>query len=195
MKSLKGTETALNLLKSFAGESQARMRYTYYSSVAKKEGFLQISEIFLETAEQEKEHAERFYKFLKNDFINEALEITASYPVALSDKTKDNLKYAAEGENEEWTDLYPTFAEVAKKEGFPEVASAFTNIAKVEKYHEERYLKLLEKVSTDRVFKNDSMVTWKCANCGFLFEAINAPLKCPACLHEQKYFRILEESY
>lgn len=195
MPSLRGTETAKNLLASFAGESQARTRYTYYSSVAKKQGYLQVAEIFLETAEQEKEHAKRFYKFLKEEFKDEAIEITASYPVALSDETMDNLKYAAEGENEEWTELYPQAAETARKEGFPQIAAAFENIAKVESFHEKRYKKLLENIETNKVFERDEVVIWKCGNCGFLFEGTKAPEKCPACLHDQKYFRLLDENY
>ncbi|MBL4932488.1 rubrerythrin [Clostridium paridis] len=193
--SLKGTETAKNLLASFAGESQARNRYTYYASVAKKQGYLQIAEIFLETAEQEKEHAKRFFKFLAEDYKDEAIEITASYPVSLSTETVDNLKSAAAGENEEWTDLYPKFAEIARKEGFQDVALAYDNISKVENFHEKRYRKLVESIEKGQVFEKDESVLWKCSNCGFIYEGKKAPLKCPACLHDQKYFRILEENY
>ncbi|MDD7792881.1 MULTISPECIES: rubrerythrin [unclassified Clostridium] len=193
--SLKGTETAKNLLASFAGESQARNRYTYYASVAKKQGYLQIAEIFLETAEQEKEHAKRFFKFLAEDYKDEAIEITASYPVSLSTETVDNLKSAAAGENEEWTDLYPKFAEIARKEGFQDVALAYDNISKVENFHEKRYRKLVESIEKGQVFEKDEAVLWKCSNCGFIYEGKKAPLKCPACLHDQKYFRILEENY
>ncbi|EJO5347891.1 rubrerythrin family protein [Clostridium botulinum] len=195
MKSLRGTKTAENLLKSFAGESQARGRYTYYASVAKKEGFLQISKIFIETAEQEKEHAKRFYKFLKEDLQGDAIEITASYPIALYDNTADNLKAAASGENEEWTELYPEFAKVAREEGFPQVAVAYEMITKVEKEHEKRYLKLLENVENDKVFKKDEKVLWKCSNCGFIYEGTSAPEKCPACLHPKSYFEIACENY
>ncbi|WP_040215197.1 rubrerythrin [Clostridium polynesiense] len=195
MKSLKGTKTAENLLKSFAGESQARMRYTYYSSVARKQGYLQIAEIFIETAEQEKEHAKRFYKFLKEDYQGEAIEITASYPVALYDNTADNLKAAAMGENEEWSDMYPGFAAIAREEGFPEIAIAYDMISKVEKEHEDRYLKLLENVNNGQVFKRDEKVLWQCRNCGFILEAFEAPEKCPACLHPKEYFQIAARNY
>lgn len=195
MKSLKGTKTAENLLKSFAGESQARMRYTYYSSVAKKEGYLQIAEIFIETAEQEKEHAKRFFKFLKDDYNGEAIEITASYPVALYEDTASNLKSAAMGENEEWTEMYPEFAKVAREEGFPEVAAAFDNISKVEYEHEKRYLALLNNVNTEAVWKREEKVLWQCRNCGFIIEAFAAPEKCPACLHPKSYFQIAARNY
>lgn len=195
MKSLKGTKTAENLLKSFAGESQARSRYTYYASVANKEGFLQISKIFIETAEQEKEHAKRFYKFLKADYNNDAIEITAAYPVSLYDTTEENLKAAASGEHEEWSDLYPTFAKVAREEGFPEIAVAYEMIAKVEKEHENRYLKLLNNVENGKVFKKDEKVLWKCSNCGYIHEGTSAPETCPACLHPQKYFELAVQNY
>lgn len=195
MKNLKGTRTAENLLKAFAGESQARNRYTYYSSVAKKEGFNQISALFMETAEQEKEHAKRFYKFLKEQMNGEGIEITATYPVGLSDDTKINLGYAAAGENEEWTELYPEFAKIAKEEGFPEVAIAFEMIAKVEKFHEERYRKLLANIENGTVFKKDEPVMWKCGNCGFIFEGEEAPEKCPACVHPKSYFEVFCENY
>ncbi len=195
MKSLKGTKTAENLLKSFAGESQARMRYTYYSSVAKKEGYLQIAEIFIETAEQEKEHAKRFFKFLKEDYNGEAIEITASYPVALYEDTASNLKSAAMGENEEWTEMYPEFAKVAREEGFPEVAAAFDNISKVEYEHEKRYLALLNNINTETVWKREEKVLWQCRNCGYILEAFAAPEKCPACLHPKSYFQIAARNY
>jgi len=195
MKSLKGTRTAENLLKAFAGESQARNRYTYYSSVAKKQGYNQIAAIFMETAEQEKEHAKRFFKFLKADLNGEGIEITATYPVALSDDTKFNLKHAAAGENEEWTELYPEFARVAKEEGFPEVAAAFEMISIVEKFHENRYSKLLSNIENNKVFKKDSSVVWKCGNCGFIYEGVEAPELCPACVHPQSYFEVLVENY
>ena len=195
MKSLKGTKTAENLLKSFAGESQARTRYTYYSSVAKKEGYLQIAEIFMETAEQEKEHAKRFFKFLKDDYNGEAIEITASYPVALYEDTASNLKAAAMGENEEWTEMYPEFAKVAREEGFPEVAAAFDNISKVEYEHEKRYLALLNNINSEVVWKREEKVLWQCRNCGFILEAFAAPEKCPACLHPKSYFQIAARNY
>ena len=195
MKSLKGTKTAENLLKSFAGESQARNRYTFYSSVAKKEGFLQIAEIFIETAEQEKEHAKRFFKFLKDDYQDEAIEITASFPVALHDDTASNLKAAAMGENEEWSEMYPEFAKVAREEGFPEIAVAFDMISKVEKEHEARYLALLANVNNGEVFKKSEKVLWKCRNCGFILEAFEAPEKCPACQHPKSYFQVAARNY
>jgi rubrerythrin len=195
MKNLKGTKTSENLLKAFAGESQARNRYTYYSSVAKKEGYNQISALFMETAEQEKEHAKRFYKFLKEQMNGEGIEITATFPVGLSSDTKTNLSYAAAGENEEWTELYPAFAKVAREEGFPEVATAFEMISKVEKFHEERYRKLLSNIENNKVFKKDEAVIWKCGNCGFIFEGTEAPELCPACVHPKSYFEVFCENY
>ena len=195
MKSLKGSKTAENLMKSFAGECQARTRYTYYSSVAKKEGYVQISNIFMETAENEKEHAKRFYKFLKNDYSGEQIEITAGYPVALYDDTLKNLKAAASGENEEWTDLYPTFAKIADEEGYPEIAAVYRQIAKVENSHEIRYNKLAENIEEDKVFKKDETVLWKCNNCGYIYEGAEAPMACPACAHPQSYFEVFVENY
>lgn len=194
MSSLKGTKTAENLLKAFAGESQARNRYTYYASVAKKEGYVQISNIFTETADNEKEHAKVFFKLLNENLNGEVVEITASYPVGLGD-TKANLKMAAEGENEEWTKLYPEFADIAEKEGFPKVAASFRNIAKVELKHEARYLKLLKNLETGLVFKKDSSVLWKCNNCGYIHEGDGAPKACPACAHPQDYFEVFVETY
>jgi rubrerythrin len=195
MKSLKGTKTAENLIKAFAGESQARNRYTFYASIAKKEGYVQISKIFEETAAQEKEHAKRFYKFLKDDLANEAIEITAAFPVALHGTTVENLKAAAAGENEEWTDLYPEFAKVAREEGFSTVAAAFDNIAKVEKWHEARYNKLAENIETSLVFKKEETVMWQCQNCGFIYEGVEAPNVCPACVHPQGYFKVFTQDY
>ncbi|MBP1890234.1 rubrerythrin [Clostridium moniliforme] len=196
MKSLKGTKTAENLMKSFAGECQARTRYTYFASAARKEGFVQISNIFMETAENEKEHAKRFYKFLKDDFQGEAIEINAGYPVELPTDTKTNLIYAAEGEHDENSNLYPTFADVAEKEGFPEIAAAFRMIAKAEIAHEMRYRKLAANIEEGIVFKRESKNTlWKCGNCGFIFEGAEAPIKCPACLHPQSYFELFTENY
>ena len=192
---LKGSKTAENLMKSFAGECQARTRYTYYSSIAKKEGYVQIANIFMETAEQEKEHAKRFYKFLKDDFAGEAIEITAGYPVDLYDDTAKNLKAAAAGENEEWTQLYPEFARIAREEGFPAVAVAYERIMEVENMHEDRYLKLLKNVEEGKVFKKDEVVLWKCSNCGYIFEGAEAPQACPACLHPQSYFELYTERY
>ena len=195
MKSLKGSKTAENLMKSFAGECQARTRYTYYSSVAKKEGYVQISNIFMETAENEKEHAKRFYKFLKNDYSGEQIEITAGYPVALYDDTLKNLKAAASGENEEWTDLYPTFAKIADEEGYPEISAVYRQIAKVENHHEIRYNKLAKNIEEDKVFKKDETVLWKCNNCGYIYEGAEAPMACPACAHPQSYFEVFVENY
>ncbi|TCK98603.1 rubrerythrin [Natranaerovirga hydrolytica] len=196
MKSLKGTQTAQNLLKAFAGESQARNRYTYYASQAKKEGYVQISNLFTETADNEKEHAKRFFKFLKEDpeLNGQGIEIEATYPVALGD-TKFNLKAAADGENEEWSDLYPEFADVAQKEGFPEIATAFKKIAEVEKHHEARYLKLLENVENGTVFKKGDKTYWKCNNCGYVHEGTEAVEVCPACIHPQAHFELLAENY
>lgn len=195
MKSLKGSRTAENLMKSFAGESQARMRYTYYSSIAKKQGYVQIANIFLETAEQEKEHAKRFYKFLKDDFADEAIEITADFPVALHEDTLKNLQAAARGENEEWTDLYPKFADIAEEEGYPEIAFVYRKISEVEERHEIRYNKLAKNIEEGKVFKKDETVLWKCNNCGYIYEGQEAPLACPACAHPQAYFEVFKETY
>lgn len=194
MKSLKGTRTAENLLKAFAGESQARMRYSYYAKTASKEGLLQIEEIFLETAENEKEHAKLFYKHLLPDFQGEMLEIQASYPVALADTLK-NLEAAAAGEHEEWESLYPEFAEVADREGFPEIARTFRNVALVEVRHEKRYRKLLENLCNGMVFKREEKRLWKCRKCGHIVESKEAPGKCPVCQHPQGYFEIFVETY
>jgi rubrerythrin len=190
-KSVKGTKTEQNLLKSFAGESQARNRYDFFASVARKEGFEQIANIFQETALQEKEHAKRFFKFLEGG----ALEITAGYPAGKIGTTKENLKAAAEGEHEEWTDLYPHFAEVAQQEGFPEIAAAWKMIAKVEAEHERRYLKLLQNVSEDKVFMKNGKVWWKCINCGYVYESEKALETCPACLHPKSFMQMKEENY
>lgn len=194
MKSLKGTRTAENLMKAFAGESQARNRYTYYSSVAKKEGYVQISNLFLETADNEKEHAKRFFKFLNLDLNGEMVEINASYPVGLGD-TKANLLAAAAGENEEWTELYPKFADIADEEGFPAVAVVFRKIAEVEKHHEARYRKLAENIENNSVFKKGTSVQWKCSNCGYIHTGEGAPEMCPACAHPQSYFEMFVEAY
>lgn len=190
-KSIKGTETEKNLLKSFAGESQARSRYTFFAKQAKKEGFEQMSELFLETAEQELQHAKRFFKFLEGGDV----EITASYPAGKIASTAENLKAAAAGENEEWTELYPHFAKIAEEEGFPEIALAYKMIAKVEAVHEERYLTLLENIVNNEVFAKDEASLWQCRKCGFVHEGKTAPKKCPACLHEQAYFEIKKENY
>ena len=191
MKTLAGTKTEQNLLKSFAGESQARMRYDYFAKQAKKEGYEQISAIFAETALNEKEHAKRFFKFLEG----RPVEITAVYPAGKIGTTSENLKAAAEGENEEWTELYPEFAKIADEEGFNEIATAYRMIAKVEKAHEERYSKLFTNLEEGKVFERNGMITWKCRNCGYLHEGTKAPETCPACLHPQAYFEIKENNY
>ena len=196
MKNLKGTKTAENLLKSFAGESQARNRYTYYASVAKKEGYVQIQNIFTETAGNEKEHAEKFFKFLANSELNgEAVVIKdAGYPIFLGD-TKGNLLAAAAGENEEWTTLYPHFADVAEEEGFSDIANAYRKISEVEKRHENRYRKLAKNVEDGTVFIKSENTLWKCNNCGFIFDGISAPKVCPACDHPKAYFELFIENY
>ena len=190
-KSIKGTQTELNLLKSFAGESQAKNRYEFFAKVAKKEGYEQISAIFKETAAQEQQHAKRFFKFLEGGDV----EITATYPAGLIGTTKENLKAAAEGENEEWTDLYPEFARIAKEEGFPQIAVAFTTIATVEAEHERKYLKLLQNISEDKVFVKDGKVWWQCRNCGYVYESEKALETCPACLHPKAYMEVRAENY
>jgi rubrerythrin len=188
---LKGSKTEKNLLKSFAGESQARTRYTFFASVAKKEGYEQISEIFTETAGNEKEHAELFFKYLKGGNV----EITASYPAGVIGTTAENLKAAAEGEKMEWGTLYPEFANIAEKEGFSEIANTFHMIAKVEAKHEQRYLKLLANVKQGKVFKKDKVIMWKCRNCGHVYEGSEAPEKCPVCDHARAYFEVWCENY
>ncbi len=190
-KSIKGTRTEQNLLKAFAGESQARSRYTYFASVAKKEGFEQISAVFMETAEQEKEHAKRFFKFLEGGMV----EITASYPAGVIGTTADNLKAAAEGENEEWSILYPEFAAIAMEEGFPQVATAFKMIAKVEAEHEDRYRKLLERVIAEKVFEREEEIEWQCRNCGYVHKGKKALENCPACNHPKSYFEPKKNNY
>lgn len=190
-KSIQGTKTEQNLLKAFAGESQARNRYEFFVSQARKEGLEQIAAIFQETANQEKEHAKRFFSFLEGGM----LEITAGYPAGKIGTTKENLKAAAEGENEEWTKLYPMFAEIAREEGFPEVATAFKMIAKVEAEHERRYLKLLQNISEDQVFMKKGKVWWKCLNCGYIYESEKAMENCPACLHPKAFMQVREENY
>jgi rubrerythrin len=192
MKELAGTRTEQNLLKSFAGESQARMRYDYFAKQAKKEGLEQIAAIFEETALNEKEHAKRFFKFLEEGNM---VEITASYPAGKIGHTLENLKASAEGENEEWTELYPQFADIADEEGFKEIASAWRNIAKVEKAHEDRFRTLYDNIEAGRVFEKDDKIYWKCRNCGYIHEGKKAPKTCPACLHPQSYFEIKETNY
>ena len=190
-KSIKGTQTEKHLLTSFAGESQARMRYTYFASAAKKEGYEQIAALFTETAEQEKEHAKRMFKFLEGGMV----EITASYPAGVIGTTAENLKAAAAGENEEWTTDYPHFADVAQEEGFPAIAAMYRNIAIAEKAHEERYLALLNNLENDTVFKKEEETTWQCRNCGFVHTGKEAPKACPACLHPQAYFEVKKNNY
>ncbi len=191
MKSIKGTKTEKNLLASFAGESQARNRYTYFSSVARKAGYEQIAAIFLETADNEKEHAKRFFKFLEGG----ELEITAGYPAGIINDTAANLEASAAGENMEWTKLYKEAEETAREEGFEEIADLFKEIAEVEEQHEIRYRKLLKNVKEGKVFKKDTVVKWKCRNCGYVHEGKEAPQLCPACAHPQSYYELLCENY
>lgn len=194
MKELKGTKTAENLMKAFAGESQARNRYTYYASTAKKENFVQISNLFLETAENEKEHAKLFYKFLVGSMNGEMVTIDAAFPVAMGD-TRSNLLAAAAGELEEWQDLYPAFAATADTEGFPEVARVFRKVAEVEKRHEARYRKLAANLDANKVFVRPESTQWKCNNCGYIHTGSAAPDLCPACAHPQGHFEIFVENY
>jgi len=191
MASLKGTKTEQNLLKAFAGESQAKNRYTFFASKAKKEGLEQIAEIFRESAANEEEHAKKFFKFLEGGEV----EITASFPAGVIGSTLENLKAAADGENEEWTKAYPEFAKIAQDEGFAEISATFKMIAVAEKAHEARYRKLHKNLSEGKVFKKDGKVTWKCRNCGYLHEAADAPQLCPACQHPQAYFELFVETY
>ncbi len=191
MKSLKGTKTEKNLLAAFAGESQARNRYTYFASQAKSEGYEQIAGLFLETADNEKEHAKRFFKFLEGGEV----EITAAFPAGKIGTTAENLKASAEGENYEHTTMYPEFEKVAMEEGFPEVAAAFKFVGKVEVAHEKRYLILLENVQKNMVFKKEKTVKWKCRNCGYIHEGPEPPEKCPACVHPKTFFEIFAETY
>ncbi len=188
---LKGSRTERNLLAAFAGESQARTRYTFFASVAKKQGYEQISAIFQETADNEKEHAELFFRLLKGGMV----EITAAYPAGVIGSTKANLKEAAEGEKLEWGTLYPNFAEIAEKEGFKEAARTFRMVATVESYHERRYRKLLANIEQGNVFKKDTPVKWKCRNCGYVFEGSEVPDKCPVCAHAKSYFEVWCENY
>lgn len=191
MKSIKGSETEKNLLKAFAGESQARNRYTFFASVAKKEGFEQIGAIFTETADNEKEHAEIFFKHLEGGDV----EIKASYPAGKIGTTAENLLHAANGEKMEWGKLYPEFEKTARKEGFNEVADSFKEIGEVEEKHEKRYRKLLENVKSGKVFKKDKPIKWKCRNCGYVHEGKEAPEECPACKHARAYYEELAENY
>lgn len=191
MKSIKGTQTEKNLLISFAGESQARTRYTFFASVAKKEGFEQISAIFTETAEQEKEHAKKFFKYLEGGHV----EITASYPAGVIGTTAENLLAAAMGENEEWTTDYPKFADIAEAEGFAPIGAAFRKIALVEQQHEIRYRRLLERVEAETVFSREEETTWQCRNCGYVHTGKDAPKACPACAHPQAFFEEQKQNY
>ncbi|RPJ62307.1 MAG: rubrerythrin family protein [Dehalococcoidia bacterium] len=190
-KPLKGTQTEQNLLKAFAGESQARNRYTYFASQARKDGFIQIANFFEETAGNEKEHAKVFFQYLEGGDV----EITASYPAGMIKDTKTNLEAAAAGENMEWTTLYADFATVARKEGFTEVAISFEQIAKVEKFHESRYRKLVADIAAGEVFKKKGKAVWHCINCGYIYEGTEAPDICPACKHPQSYYELLAENY
>jgi len=190
-KSIKGTKTEQNLLKAFAGESQARNRYTYFASVAKKEGYEQISAFFLETADNEKEHAKVFFNYLEGG----DLEITAAYPAGIIKSTKENLEHAAAGEKLEWTTLYTDFEKIASKEGFPEIAESFKQIAKVEKFHESRYRKLSSNIQNGAVFKKQESTKWHCKNCGYIHEGNEAPKECPACKHPQAHYETLAENY
>jgi rubrerythrin len=191
MKGLKGTQTEKNILTAFAGESQARNRYTYFASKAKKEGYDQIHGIFLETAANEKEHAERLFKFLEGGDA----EVQAAFPAGIIGSTMDNLKASAGGENHEYTTMYPEFAKTADEEGFPEVAAAMRAIAVAEKQHEKRYLALLDNLNNNRVFKRDNVVKWECRNCGYIHEGTEPPEECPACAHPKAYYELLAENW
>jgi len=191
MKSVKGTRTERNLLTAFAGESQARNRYTYFAEKATEEGFMQIAKIFEETAGQEREHAERFFSFLEGGDV----EITAAYPAGEVKTTAENLKHAATGEHMEWTSIYKEFAEVAQSEGFPQVAAVFNSVSVAERQHEKRYNKLRENVLNDEVFKKKQKVLWACMNCGYIYEGEEAPKKCPACGYPQAYYELVSENW
>ena len=191
MGNLKGTQTEKNLLTAFAGESQARNRYTYFASQAKKDGYVQISEIFTETANQEKEHAKRLFKLLEGGEVT----ISGAFPAGVIGTTLENLKEAAAGENYEHTDMYPGFAKTAEKEGFQDIANVFMAIAVAEKQHEKRYVALAGNIEAGRVFKRDESVVWRCRNCGYLHEGNGAPDECPACAHPQAHFELLGENW
>jgi len=190
-KSVKGTRTEKNLLAAFAGESQARNRYTFFASTARKEGYEQIANIFTETAGNEKEHAEIFFSYLKGGDV----EITAAYPAGIVGGTKANLEAAAAGEKMEWSDIYADFEKIAREEGFPEIATSFKEIAEVEEFHEKRYRKLAQNVGNGEVFKKKTSVKWHCTNCGYVHEGPEAPKECPACKHAQSYYELLAENY
>jgi len=191
MSTLKGSKTEKNLLTAFAGESQARNRYNYFASQAKKDGFVQISHIFEETANQEKEHAKRFFKFLKGGEV----EIQAAFPAGVIGNTAENLKDAAAGEHYEWASMYPEFAKIAREEGFEEIAKVFEAVVVAERQHEKRYLGLLKNVEAGTVFKKSQKVVWRCRNCGYLHEGEKAPKECPACAHPQAHFELLAENW
>jgi rubrerythrin len=190
-KSIKGSRTEKNLLAAFAGESQARNRYTYFASAARKEGLEQIANIFLETSENEKEHAKVFFQYLEGGSV----EITASYPAGAIKDAKSNLKAAADGENLEWTTLYSDFSRIARDEGFPDIANSFDQISKVERFHEARYRKLIDNLANNAVFKKSTIVKWHCINCGYIYEGTEPPRQCPACKHPLAYFELLAENY
>jgi len=190
-KSVKGTKTEKNLLTAFAGESQARNRYTYFASAARKEGFEQISGIFTETAENEKEHAKVFFQYLEGGDT----EIIAGYPAGMIKDTRSNLEAAAAGENMEWTTIYADFAKIARDEGFPQIANSFKQIAEVEKFHEARYRNLINNIVNSQVFKKKASIKWHCRNCGYVFEGTEAPRECPACKHPQAFYEVLAENY
>lgn len=190
-RSVKGTETEKNLLRAFAGESQARMRYTYFASQAKKEGYEQIAGVFEETADQEKEHAKRFFKFLEGGMLH----IDGTFPAGVIGTTEENLRAAAGGEHEEWSELYPAWADIAEKEGFTAIATVFRNIATAEEQHEKRYLQLLERLQTNGYFKRGEAIEWQCRNCGYVHEGSEAPDTCPACAHPQAYFEPMKHNY
>ncbi|HEX7364676.1 MAG TPA: rubrerythrin family protein [Dehalococcoidia bacterium] len=190
-KSVKGTKTEKNLLTAFAGESQARNRYTYFASAARKEGFEQISGIFTETAENEKEHAKVFFQYLEGGDV----EIIAGYPAGMIRDARSNLEAAAAGENMEWTTIYADFAKIARDEGFPQIANSFKQIAEVEKFHEARYRNLINNIVNSQVFKKKASIKWHCRNCGYVFEGTEAPRECPACKHPQAFYEVLAENY
>ncbi len=190
-KTVRGTKTERNLLAAFAGESQARNRYTYFASAARKEGFEQIASIFIETADNEKEHAKVLFQYLEGGDT----EITAAYPAGMIKDTRSNLEAAAAGENLEWTTIYADFSKIAEDEGFPEIARSFAQIAKVERFHESRYRKLVNNIASGMVFRKGTTVKWHCANCGYVFEGVEAPKECPACKHPQAYYELLAENY
>lgn len=191
MKSIKGTETEKNLLKSFAGESQARNRYTMFAKKAQQQGYVQISHIFTETADQERVHAQQFFKFLEGGEV----EITAGFPAGVVGSTEENLEAAAGGENFEWTELYPSFAKTARAEGFEEIAAVWDAVCVAEKQHEKRYKDLLSNINSGKVFKRGQAVIWRCINCGYIHEGTEAPQKCPACAHPQSWYELLGENY